>query len=342
MSNMFTVVVRHLGTDNKTVIGYTIIDQNYQTRLVSVDDLKKEVASKRSVFTNIGIADGKSELSGTNGSLEKYTTLGADNNVVGTPRAVILNRAEQNGRLVGYTVFSTNGTIMELKVADAVALCNRRLISNGKIRHTETGDIVSAIGGTYPLRQIEVKAAPKGVMTVDLMYFTKAYKMVEADIKEIEGAKYFGAIISCTSATEMSKATDALNKSNAALTSCIIKSVGSDIRGTLNSLKSVRYGANGLYGVFSIDMLDKLISSGAVIRNGLGVIPVDAVLYSKSSIADASSIKLSGALNIAGKNEAGGAYSERLNSAVKAFAKTVANKLNGKITTSNKKQSTAN
>lgn len=336
MSNMFTAVARHLGTDGKTVVGYTIIDQSYQTRLVSVDDLKKEIASKKSIFTNIGLSEGKHELAGTNGSLEKYTTLGADNNVVGTARAVILNRAEQNGRLIGYTVFSTNGTIMELKVADAVALCNRKLISNGKIRHTETGDIVSAIGGTYPLRQIEVKAAPKGVMTVDIMYFTKAYMEADGDIKEIAGAKYFGAIVSCTSATEMSKATDVLSKSNAALTYGIIKSVGPNIRSTIDSLKSVRYGANGIYGVFSIDMLDKLIKSGAVLRNGLGNIPVDAVLYGPDSIVDAANLKLSSTFNVAGKKDASGDHASKLNSAVKAFAKDVATKLNGKIKTGKK------
>lgn len=331
MSNMFTVVARHLGQDGKTVVGYTIIDQNYQTRLVSVDDLKREVASKKSIFTNIGLSDGKHELAGTNGSIEKYTTLGPDNSVVGTARAVILNRAEQNGRLIGYTVFSTNGTIMELKVADAVALCNRKLISNGKIRHTETGDIVSAIGGTYPLRQIEVKSAPKGVMTVDIMYFTKAYMESDRGIKAIAGAEYFGAIVSCTSATEMSKATDVLSKSNAALTSGIIKSVGPNIRETIDSLKSVRYGANGIYGVFSIDMIDKLIKAGAVLRNGLGVIPVDTVLYGSDSIVDAANIKLSSTFSIANKKDASGAYARQLNSDVKTFAKEVATKLNGKL-----------
>lgn len=331
MSNMFTVVVRHLGVDGKTVTGYTLIDQNYQTSMVSVDALKKEITSKKSVFTNIGFADGKNELVGTNGSLEKYTTLGADNSVIGTPRAVILNRVENNGRIIGYTVFSNAGTIMELKVADAVALCNRKLISNGKIRHTQMGDIVSAIGGTYPLRQIEVKAAPKGVMSVNLMYFTKAYMDTDGGLKEIAGAKYFGAIVSCTSATEMSKVADILSKSNATLTSDIIKSVGPSIRGTIDSLKSVRYGANGIYGVFNISMLEKLIKSGAVLTAGLGNIPVDVIVYGSDSITDASNIKFSKSLSVAGKKSATGNHADKLNASVKEFAKEVATMLNGKL-----------
>jgi len=333
---MFTVVARHLGKDNKTVIGYTLIDQSYQTRMISVDDLKKEIAGKQSIFTNIGLSENKQDLIGTNGSLEKYTTIGSGNSVVGTSRAVILNRAEQNGKLVGYTVFSASGTIMELKVADAVALCNRKLISNGKIRHTDSGDIVSAIGGTYPLRQIEVKAAPKGVMTIDLMYFTKAYMGTGSSIKEIAGAKYFGAIIGSTSATEMSKVVDILNKNNASLTSGIIKSVGPKIRDAIDSLKSIRCGANSIYGVFSIDILTKLIESGAVLKLGMGTIPVDAVLYGTDKIADAAGLKLSSSFSVVAKNDASGVNAEKLNAAVTEFAKEISTKLAGKIQTSKK------
>ena len=68
------------------------------------------------------------------------------------------------------------------------------LISNGKIKHTAEGDIVSAIGGTYPLRVIEISKAPKGELSIDVLYFGTA---VDAP------AEYFGAIISCTSATEI-------------------------------------------------------------------------------------------------------------------------------------------
>ena len=273
-----TMITRH-GATKENITGYTLITSDYQTVTMPVKELAAAISSKKIVVTNLELS--KKGLVSTNGALDKYTFVNtATNQVEGTARAVILDRVEQGGKLIGYTVFTQNGMLAELSVADAAALADKKLISNGKIKHTAEGNIVSAIGGTYPLREIPMNKAPKGEASVNLMYFGT---VVGAPVD------YFGAIISCTSATEMSKITDALSKSNAKVIATVAKVGGQHVR---ESLAIKRFGANSLYGVFEVAMLAKLASAGAKVQSKLGSLTVSAIKYINDGVEE-DTIKLS-------------------------------------------------
>ena len=306
----FTMITRH-GSSKDAVSAYTLISSDYQTVTMSVKDLSAAISSKKIAVTNLDLS--KKGLVSTNGALDKYTLINSQTNQVeGVARAVILDRVEQNGKLVGYTVFTQNGTLAEVNIADAAALASKGLISNGKIRHTQDGDIVSAIGGTYPLRTISFSEAPKGEITTDILYFGTVVGVP---------TEYFGAIVSCTSATEMSQIIHMLSTSNASVINEVSKVAGQSVR---ESLAIKRMGANSLYGVFSIASLKKLLKANSKLRNQLGSITVSAIKYTNGE-ADEATVKLDSKWKVTGNDAAG----SEATTAVKNYTKKIVTEFSG-------------
>lgn len=305
----FTMITRHGLVDskgNKVVSAYTLISDNYQTITMPEAELVKAIASKHISVANLDVS-GNSIVS-TNGALDKYTYIdNASGNVVGTPRAVVLDRVEKDGKLTGYTVFTQTGTIAELSVDYAAKLADKKLIANGKVKHTASGDIVSAIGGNYPLRTIEIAKAPKGEVTVNLVFFGKT---VGAE------GNYFGAIVSCTSATEMSKLNSILNTSNAKVKADVSKVAS--VKDT-QSLAIQRFGANGVYGVFELSLLKKLVDNNAHVQNKLGSAVVSVVKYDTDGTTTEATITLDKTWKAVKSNLA----DEELAEKVKAYAKKI-------------------
>lgn len=306
----FTMITRH-GSSKDAISAYTLISSDYQTVTMSVKDLSTAISSKKIAVTNLDLS--KKGLVSTNGALDKYTLINSQTNQVeGVARAVILDRVEQNGKLVGYTVFTQNGTLAEVNIADAAALASKGLISNGKIRHTQDGDIVSAIGGTYPLRTISFSEAPKGEITTDILYFGTVVGVP---------TEYFGAIVSCTSATEMSQIIHMLSTSNASVINEVSKVAGQSVR---ESLAIKRMGANSLYGVFSIASLKKLLKANSKLRNQLGSITVSAIKYTDGE-ADEATVKLDSKWKVTGNDAAG----SEATAAVKNYTKKIVTEFSG-------------
>ena len=306
-----TMITRH-GDNKDNVVAYTLISSDYQTVTVSAKDLENGIKGKKFAVTNMDVENGK--LVSTNGALDKYTLININtNSIEGVAKAVILNRVEQNGKLVGYTIFTQNGILAEVNVVDAVTLCNKKLISNGKIRHTQDGDIVSAIGGNYPLRTITMDKAPKGEVSVNILFFGTT---IGTD------AQYFGGIIECTSATEMSKLNDVLSKSSARVISTVAKVAGQEVR---DSLGIKRVGANSLYGVFEISVLEKLVHNKSAVKSDMGAILVSAVKYTgdKENTAIEATVKLNKEFKPIKVDQSG---SEEVDNKVKNLAKTIASK----------------
>lgn len=306
----FTMITRH-GSSKDAISAYTLISPDYQTVTMSVKDLSAAISSKKIAVTNLDLSN--KGLVSTNGALDKYTLINSQTNQVeGTARAVILDRVEQKGKLVGYTVFTQNGTLAEVNIADAAALASKGLISNGKIRHTQDGDIVSAIGGTYPLRTISFSEAPKGEITTDILYFGTVVGVP---------TEYFGAIVSCTSATEMSQIIHMLSTSNASVINEVSKVAGQSVR---ESLAIKRMGANSLYGVFSIASLKKLLKANSKLRNQLGSITVSAIKYTDGE-ADEATVKLDSKWKVTGNDAAG----SEATTAVKNYTKKIVTEFSG-------------
>lgn len=306
----FTMITRH-GDSKENITAYTLISSDYQTVKLGVGELTNLLKEGKIKVNNLAL-ESKGIVS-TNGALDKYTFI--NNNtmeIVGTARAVILDRVEQNDKLLGYTAFTQFGTLVELNVVDATELAKRGLISNGKIRHTSNGDIVSSIGGNYPLRQIEMAKAPKGKITSDIFYFCTV-----PDINQ----EYFGAIISCTSATEMSKLNDVLSKSNAKLISEVSKVAGKGVR---DSLGIKRMGANSIYGAFDIKVLEKFVGAQAEIKNTVSTISVSALKYENGPQHEVTEalVELDSAWGLKSKNY----ENDKLGEEVKRFTKEIVNK----------------
>lgn len=306
----FTMITRH-GSSKDNITAYTLISSNYQTMTMPAKDLAEAISNNKIIVNNMEVSN--KGLVSTNGSLDKYTLINTQTNQVeGVARAVILDRVEQNGKLVGYTVFTQNGTLAELNIADAAALASKGLISNGKIRHTQEGDIVSAIGGNYPLRIINFSEAPKGEITVDILYFSTVVGT---------SAEYLGAIVSCTSATEMSQIINMLRKSNASIISEVTKVAGASAK---ESLSITRMGANSLYGVFSVDSLKKLIKANGKLRNQLGSITVSAIKYTNGE-ADEATVKVDSKWKVTSSDTAG----SKAEATVKNYTKKIVTEFSG-------------
>jgi hypothetical protein len=259
------MITRH-GKAKEEATAFTLLSSDYQTITVSAKELVLGMKSGKLIVNNLEY-DGKKIVS-TNGAMDNYTLIDTTTNtIVGEPKAVIIDRVEKGGKLVGYTMFNRAGKLVEISVVDASALAGMKLISNGKIRPTENGDIVSAIGGSYNLREIKLEEAPKGEIEINLMYFATTIGV---------DSEYFGAIISSSSAVEMSKIADELAESNAR----VIGNVKKISETATKSLGMQRFGANGVYGVFEIAELKKLLlKNPKALQNKAGVIAVSAVEY---------------------------------------------------------------
>ena len=258
---MVTTMITRIGKSNKEVSAYTLINENYETKTVKVSALAKILATDKSGVTNLALKDGK--IVSTNGALDNYTLIDTDeqpgNAIKNTPRAVILNRAEQNGKLIGYTVYMTNGAIAELSVAQAVELVNKKLVANGKIKHTQSGDIVSSIGGEYPLRVIKVAEAPKAEIVCKPMLFNK-----------VSNIECFGIVVKSTSAVQMTAINKVLEAANKSLVAKIEKA-GLE----KEAYENQRVSATGVYAVIEEKEAAKIFGKTRVDFGGMVVSVID-------------------------------------------------------------------
>lgn len=258
---MVTTMITRIGKSNKEVSAYTLINENYETKTIKVSALAKILATDKGGVTNLALKDGK--IVSTNGALDNYTLIDTEeqpgNAIKSTPRAVILNRAEQNGKLIGYTVYMVNGAIAELNVAQAVELVNKKLVANGKIKHTQSGDIVSSIGGEYPLRVIKVAEAPKAEIVCKPMLFTK-----------LSAVECFGIIVKSTSAVQMTAINKVLEAANKSLVAKIEKA-GLE----KEAFENQRVSATGVYAVIEEKEAAKIFGKTKVDFGGMVVSVID-------------------------------------------------------------------
>ena len=302
MSKVLTMITRH-GSDSKNITGYTLISSDYQTITVSADNLIKKIKDKSVVVTNLELKNGK--LESTNGALDNYTLIDSKSGaVIGTPRAIVLDRAEANEKLVGYTVFMPNGSLAEMSIADTVKLCNQKLIANGKIRHTQQGDIVQSIGGDYPLREVALNKAPTGDIAISAIYFATVGKL-----------NYAGAMISCTSAAGMTAIRSEIEASNSKVIAESKKLGNKETR----SLEIQRAGATSLFGVISLPALDKLVKKGGKLSALTDQIVISAIKYDGATQYE-STLTLNKNLNISDESKSG---VDELDNSLKTYAKTV-------------------
>ena len=232
---------------------YTLVSDAFTIHNITGDKLIEKLNDEKIKVTNLTTSS--KGLISTNGSLSRYTAVDKTGKLLGKARYVILNRVETNGKLSGYVAYTDCGTVVELSIADAVNLLNNDLIANGKVRHTITGDIVSSIGGNYPLTNIKVSEIKDSKPTLDIVMFGRSQLGKKY-------ADYFAVNINTSSAKTLTNLHDSLLKCNKTLISKL-EAFGIDnldnyaIRPTCNG---------GFYGIYPLDVLKKLKEKSSNIR----------------------------------------------------------------------------
>lgn len=310
---MVTKTVLKLGT--KTINSFTLIGEDYSIVNCGEEELLKQLNSGTIEVTNLGV--GAKGVVATNGAMDKYTTIdGATGTIVGKPSPVILNRVEKNGALVGYTVFNIKGVLQEISVQTAVKLHELTPFSNGKLRHTQNGDIISSINGNYPLRLINIDDKKDGKVTIDLVFLGST---IENKSKGL--IKYAGTIINCSNAGKLSGIYKTIASENAKLANKLLAN-GKDVY-IPGSLDIKRTATAGFYAVIPFDILIKLIKeTGNKVDNNIGKIIVSTVEYKDDTVYE-SVYELDKKLNVIEKKLDNGETGKSVTNYVVEIVKTL-------------------
>lgn len=293
MSKLTMVMRCGIPKDKAENMQYTLIDENYKFLRVSGADLFKALKAGKYEVTNMGINKGK--LVSTNGAIDKYTLVDANTGaIVGKPTAVVLNRVEANGKLLGYTMFTADGTLAEVNVPTAVKMHLAAGVANSKLRRTANGEIIQSINGHYPLRVLEVKKASNGKIDLDLVFLGSAI----GNGKRV--VRYAGIIVTAESAAEFSKLVNKLTSLNENLIAKV-KETGAPAT-VEDTLGIKRTGTAGVYVVIPFDNVMKLAAKdSATIRNGTKTFMVACTDYDADG--DESNITLSNTFKVLDKQE---------------------------------------
>lgn len=250
-ANQTLTLVMRVGTTEKDIQNYVFISDTYAVVTLSTREVVDAINNKKAVFNNVGISD--KGIVSTNGAITNYTLFNPETNeVIGESKAVVIDRVEREGKLVGYTIFNKNGILQEVTVDQAVQIEKKSVgFANGKIRHTNSGDIISSIAGNFNLKTLSsVKTEPALNLTV--VFFGSAIKS-----KPEAALKYVGLIVECDNAAALSKVYGMIEKDN------------SDLRNSMNTLannskesdhfKLIRTNKAGVYGVLSFKAFESLL-----------------------------------------------------------------------------------
>lgn len=291
---------------------YTLIGEDYSFERMSGAALANAIKAKKVEVTNMGVSE--KGLIATNGAIKNYTLIDPAGNLVGVPRAVILNRVELNDKLLGYTIYNQSGVLQEVTTPVAAQMATAGLIANGKIRHTQTGDIVASINGFYPLRVMKYTESTKMDITVDVMFIGSA-------IKGRHMTKYAGLIVNGADAASISKVHKKLEAENKKL---IDKMHADYAEPSEDSFKIKVTGTAGMYGVYPIDTAFELIEKA---KNNVGL-PMGKLMIACTdydSNKDEATVVLSSTMKPLGKQTG----SAKANEVIKKYTEEILTKLNG-------------
>lgn len=250
-----TMVMRSGNVNEPNMMSYTLIGDDLSIHTMTGSKLAEAINTKKANVVNMAVS--AQGLVSTNGSIKNYTTIGLDGALVGTPRCVILGRKEVDGKLHSYLVFNTNGTIGFMSPAEAAKLAASGMLANGKIRHTAEGDIVAAIGGTYPLFEEKSVDASKGKVdkvVVDIVFFGSALG------ENGKTYKYAGVITTSKNAATMAKLHKTLESANTTLRNALKAHRGYTDEQIENLAIKMAPGA-GFYGVYPLENVRSIIEA---------------------------------------------------------------------------------
>ncbi len=271
--NILTMVLRS-GTKGMSAndMGYTFIANDYSVIRMGGKEVIEAMRRREYDFTNMGISE--KGLIATNGAMDKYTMIDPVTGVMETPaRPVVLNRVEVDDKLTGYTIFNVDGILQEVNVKQAVMIHNNTPFSNGKIRGTQKGDIISSIVGNYPLRKIKVpkEVSDKLEMDISIVFIGSAIG------KESGVVKYGGILIEYNNAADISGIYNKLVKGNNEVIERVARMGGGSRVRSILGIK--RTSKAGFYGVFPIENVFELIKKSGGVKSKLKGIMIATLDY---------------------------------------------------------------
>lgn len=147
---------------------YGLVDSRYASMNVLGKDLYSRILNGELNCVNVGVDTKSGTLVGTNGSLDAYPMfIQAENRWDdSTPKGVVLNRVEENGVAVEFSVFYPSfNRLVTIKAGDVVEEYNKYKFANAVSAGTKGGTI-RAKKGSFPIREISIEkaAAKKNVL----------------------------------------------------------------------------------------------------------------------------------------------------------------------------------
>lgn len=290
---------------------YTLISEDYKFETITGTNIAQAIVGGQIEVTNMAVTE--KGLASTNGALKNYTLIDKMGNMVNSPKAVILNRVENDKGLIGYTMYTAVGTLADVNVETAVDMANRGEIANGKIRHTSQGDIVASIGGMYPLRVIEINKAKEGKVKVGIMFIGSALSGKGV-------IKYAGITVESDSAVSATK----IHSKLAAANKKLIDKIATYGGGTedADALGIKRTGNAGFYGVYPVDVaFDMIEKAGNKATLPMGKLIIACTDYDAGK--DEANVVVSPSMTIEKHSEG----TARANKALKTYTESIFDKL---------------
>lgn len=251
------IMIARRGNSEKDIKALFLMNENYEIKEVTIDKLIQTFKTKKGFkIENVGY-NPKTGLEYTNGAASSYTLYSTDGNIINSPRNVILNRIEVNNKLQGYTIYNYDNTLSEISVEQAARFAAAKLIANGKIRHTQQGDIVSSIGGDYPIREVKIDSIKEVGRTIIPLYFA-SFVSASNSGKTVD---YVGAIVETNSGAVMSKVVTASKQMNEALLK-ELKAERGNSKYSFDELGNRTIGATSAFIVVGLDDMKKLLGNG--------------------------------------------------------------------------------
>ena len=249
---------------------YTLVGADYSIVRIMGAKLASHLSKGDIEVTNLGVQEGK--IVSTNGAMSNYTLIDLNGNLVGKPKAVVINRIETEKGLIGYTVYNTSGVLAEMPVSAVAALAKAGELSNGKIRHTQGGDIVASIGGNYPLviHRINSKKV-ESVIYVDVYFAGQA-------LCKSGKVEYAGIGINSDSVETISTIFSKISAGNEKLIAEVEKKTG------INESESFgikRTGTAGFYGVYPLELVKEIVDKARTIK-----FPMERVIIACTDYTD--------------------------------------------------------
>ena len=136
-------------SNGEETIGFRLLDMDTkQTKDVPIESIKQAIKSNNIQIDNLEIKAGI--ISGSNGSIDRLPKI-INGQLIEKSPLIILNQIGETS----YEVSDFKGSISNVKDTDIIEYANKNGISNGKIVTKDGRSFISAISGSYVIKNIQ-------------------------------------------------------------------------------------------------------------------------------------------------------------------------------------------